>query len=201
MSTASLSSYGTIEGTQIGGDPKGQTQVTLNWSPPTASELHPGEYLGDATGGADSFFVVYDPIAGDPEVYEVTGYTVGGGDTTLSVAAFKGSLYLTVTDPTNFVPNTWIEIEDGSDREYGKVLAVNGSVLTLDTLTVCSDWSALATVKAVDVSSRPPAQSSPAISRRSRTSPDLRSTGSRGTTPTWTAPISARSPEMREWWP
>lgn len=54
--------FGNIEGTQVNGNEKGRTQVTLNFSTVTTSQVTPGEYLGDATGGEQQLAVLYPSI-------------------------------------------------------------------------------------------------------------------------------------------
>ena len=144
--------YGTIEGSQINGDPLGRTQIVLNWTTPSTTQETSGEYLGDATGAAQSLVVEYFPVTtASYAVYEVTGYTGGGGDTTLSVAVSPGAFKITVSSATGFTTNSWVEILEGAQREYAQIQAINGSILTLYNPLIEGDWTTSATVKNVDV--------------------------------------------------
>jgi hypothetical protein len=69
---------------QDGTIPQGRSVVTLQWTLPTLSEVHP-QYLGVADGLAQTFDLTFDPISiGSEVVFEITGYALGGGNTVLS---------------------------------------------------------------------------------------------------------------------
>lgn len=138
--------------TNTGAVPQGRTTITLNWTAPTLNERLPGEFLVVADGLAQSVETVYDPIAGAPghELYEVTALTAG---TTLSVAAARGDKVITVADATGIVADDWVQLEEGGQKEYAKVLSVNVNTLTLyHRLRIHASWTTSATVKEATVS-------------------------------------------------
>ena len=145
---------GTVTATQdtnTGAIPQGRTTITLNWTAPTLNERLPGEFLGVADGTAQQFETSYDPISGSPghELYEVTALTAG---TTLAVAAARGDNVINVADATGIVADDWVQLEEGGQIEYAKVLSVNVNALTLyHRLRIHASWTTSATVKEATV--------------------------------------------------
>jgi len=90
------------------------------------------EYLGTATGAADSFGSNFTPhwnvSGGLTEVYERG--VVAGGSSTLAAATGPAFNYIDVADATGFDRDDWIVIEDGSARrEFLRIQWVDGTRL------------------------------------------------------------------------
>ena len=148
-----LSTVTASQNTNAGAIPQGRTAVTLNWSAPTLNERVPGEFLVQADGGAQALESIYDPIAASPvhELYEVTGQV--GGSTTLSVAANKGDKTISVADASGFAANEWVEMAEGANQEFAKILSINVNDITFyHRLRTISSWTTSATVKETQVS-------------------------------------------------
>ena len=144
---------GTTFGTQLtSGEPKGKSQITLNWTIPTENELVT-EFLGTATGAAQTLESRFDPLVAGYVVYEITDQApVGGGSTTLSAAASKDDNVIIVADATNFATGDWIQIAEGSVKQYYKISAVSGTSLTLTgRINELNGFTTAATVKEVTV--------------------------------------------------
>lgn len=146
---------GTIEATQDEAVTNGRTEITLNWTAPTQNAQVGGDHLGQADGAAQDLEGAYaDLVNASQTVYEVTGYTAGGLDTTLSVAASVGDITITVTANTNAVADDWIEIKEGTDIEYAQIKSINVLVLTLYDRLSKFNFTTSATVKEIDVVSK-----------------------------------------------
>lgn len=148
---------GTIQATQLTtAEPKGKTQITINWTIPTTNELVT-EFLGTADGTAQTMESRFDPlVSGSYTVYEVTDAApVGGGSTTLSANALKDHDVISVVDPTNFAVGEWIQIAEGSIKQYFQISAINGSQFTLSArINEATGFTTAATVKEVVVTAK-----------------------------------------------
>lgn len=130
----------------------GRSVVTLRWAAPLESEEIGGEYLGTSNGLAQSFEATYDN-ATSYDVYEMSNFGgVGRGDTTLTADALPKDKSIEVADASNFAIGDWIQIDDGSAREYVKIAGVSGTTLELETRLLLNEslYASGATVKEAD---------------------------------------------------
>ncbi len=141
-----------IQNTSTGAVPQGRTLVTLNWTIPTENVPIGGEYVGNSTGGADVFDLLYTPVTpASYSVYEVTAYA--GLDTTLSADVHINEDSLTLASATGLEADDWVELIDGDLREYNQVDSVDGLIISLKNQIRSGTFTAAtSTVKEVTVS-------------------------------------------------
>ncbi len=115
----------------------GRSLITLNWNSPTENEDIGGEFLVVADGLAQQIGTTYDPITAHT-VFDMAGFRGGGfGDTTLSAGAAPKDKQIIVTSAANFNIGDFIQIDDGTNREYVQIAGIAGSTLTLETRLLC----------------------------------------------------------------
>lgn len=91
------------------------------------------EQIGVATGGADVFVSDFTPHWNATShltvVYELTGFTGGGGSTTLAAAVNAPVNYIDVVSATNFARNDFVAIDFNGSVEYLQIQTVEGNRL------------------------------------------------------------------------
>ena len=157
-----ITNLGNNEGTQLTLVSQGQTKITVKWTEPNVSEIINGEHLGQADGNEQNFVVSKEEIrvkgAGDVDevegqVYEVTKYSVSGGNSTLAQAVNQFALKLVATSITGFNYSAWVEISEGGVVEYVELDRISGSDLFLRFPTSFA-WTTSATIKSVNTIKR-----------------------------------------------
>lgn len=144
--------YGTIQGFQVNGDPLGRTSVVINWVEPLVSQEVSGEYQEDATGAPQDITVANIPVvSGSYDVFEVTGYSAVGGATLLSDPISPGAFKLPVLSSFGFTVDSWVQVIEGSLREYGQIFAIEGDTLILYNPLTVGAFTAAASVRNVDI--------------------------------------------------
>lgn len=145
-----------IQDTNAGAIPQGRTKITLNWTLPATNERIGGEHLGTATGAAQDLETLFDPVtSGSYTVYEETGYTGGGGASTLAAQANIGDKVLQMGAVTGFGADDWVRLEESGDDEYVQIDNVDGNNLNLKTAIRFKNWPVtVTTVKEVDVTAK-----------------------------------------------
>lgn len=137
-----------VTATQNIGVPEGRTEVTIDWTLPTANEPF-SEYIGEATGELQVFDLTWEPILTSSEkVYEIIGDT--GAATTLAFDFKKDHDILRVVDSSGFSAGDFIGVFSDAGIKFYRVTSVEvGKIIVASMCCVEDGFAAGATVKKV----------------------------------------------------